>query len=208
MEDKSATVRTFSFLLITLTAYYLLWQFFSARTELPVYYYGRLIELLSIGLFAALAIWTPMRFEQMGILVPKRVLFCSLAVGGAVALGFALLLGLVAALRGHTPLFSPAINGDISRVTYILVAPLQEILAKSVMYYSFELCFDGKHPHAVNAMCALSFALFHVVYGLRMMLLSMLLCLITGWMFRRFRCVWGCAVVHFSLGFFPPCFGF
>ena len=208
MGDKQVAVRTFSLLLATLTLYYLLWQFLCVRVQLPVYYYGRLIELLGIALFAALAISTPMKFEQMGILVPKRVLFSSLSAGAGIALGFCGLLVLVAAVTGQRPLFSLALHGDISRVTYILVAPLQEVLAKSVMYHSFELCLDGKSPWRVNLLCALCFALFHVVYGVSMMLLSILLCLITGWLFHKFRCVWGCAVVHFALGFFPACFGF
>jgi hypothetical protein len=57
-------------------------------------------------------------------------------------------------------------------------------------------------------LCALVFGIFHVVYGIRMMLLAMLLTVLTGWMFRLARCVWGCAIVHFVLGFFPGCFGF
>lgn len=205
MEHRTHVTRTFSFLLITLCVYYLLWQGIAARVELPVYYYARLIELLSVFLFVALSLFTPMRFEEMGILVPRTLLFRSLALGGGVALGFFLLLAALAARSGHT-LTLPV--GDVSRTTYFLVAPLQEVLSKSVMYYSFELCFEKKHPHLTNLMCALTFALFHVVYGVRMMLLSMLLCLITGWLFHKYRCVWGCAVVHFALGFFPGLFGF
>lgn len=208
MADKGVAVKTFSFLLATMAVYFLLWQALSLYFELPVYYYGRLIELLAILLFAVLALTTPMRFEDMGILVPRGVLFRSLAVGGAISLGFTLLLATVAALVGKTPLFSLAVRGDISRVTYVLVAPMQEVLSKSVMYYSFELCLEGKHPHLTNLLCALTFAVFHVVYGLQMMLLAMALSLITGWIFQHIRCVWGCAVIHFALGFFPRCFGF
>jgi membrane protease YdiL (CAAX protease family) len=87
-----------------------------------------------------------------------------------------------------------------------LVAPLQEVLAKSVMYYSFELCFERRHPHLVNAMAALTFGLFHVVYGAQMMLVSMALSLITGWIFQKYRCVWGCAAAHFAVGLFYDLF--
>jgi hypothetical protein len=104
--------------------------------------------------------------------------------------------------------FSWHVRGDISRVTYFLVAPLQEILAKSVMYYSFELCFGRDRPVLIVLMSAAVFGIFHVVYGIRMMLLAMALTLLTGWMFRRVRCVWGCALAHFALGFLPACFGF
>jgi hypothetical protein len=206
MGEKQVAVRTFSLLLATLTLYYLLWQFLCVRVQLPVYYYGRLIELLGIALFAALAISTPMKFEQMGILVPKRVLFSSLSAGAGIALGFCSVLVLVAAVTGQRPLFSLALHGDISRVTYVLVAPLQEVLAKSVMLYSFELVLDRRHPHVANLLAALTFAAFHVAYGIEMMLAAGTLSLVTGWIFLKERAVWGCAVAHFCCGFFPLCF--
>ncbi len=208
MNEKSTAVRTFSFLLVTLAIYFLIWQFLCVRMTLPVYYYARLIELLGIFLFAALALFTPMRFEKMGIAVPRGVLFRSLAMGGAVALFAVFVLALGSALLGHTPIVSLTVRGDISHLTYFLVAPLQEVLAKSVMYYSFEMVLGEEHPVAVCALSALVFGIFHVVYGFSMMLLAMALSLLTGWMFRRVRCVWGCALAHFACGFFPICFGF
>ncbi len=208
MSEKTVAVRTFSFLLVTLSLYFLIWQFLQGRVMLPVYYYARLIELLSLGLFVALALFTPMEFEKMGIAVPRALLARSLALGGGVALLALAVLGTASALRGHQPVFSLTVPGDISHWTYFLVAPLQEVLAKSVLYYSLERSFGEEHPVAVCAMSAAVFGIFHVVYGARMMLLSMALCLVTGWMFRRYRCVWGCAVAHFACGFFPICFGF
>ncbi len=207
MEETRA-VRTLSFLVVTLAVYLLLWQLLSRFFDFPVYYYARLIELLGIGLFAALFLFTPMNFDEMGILVPKRVLFRSLSLGGGVALGLvALLVGGSFFLHGKVA-FSLHVQGDNARSTYFLVAPMQEVLAKSVMLYSFESVFGGKHPHLANLMSALTFGAFHVVYGIRMMALAMLLCLITGWMFHRVRCVWGCALTHFAFGFLPLCFGF
>ena len=208
MQEKQAAVKTLSFLVVTIGVYLLLWQTVCTRVQLPVYYYGRLIELLGIGLFIALALHTPMRFEEMGILTSRRTLLRSLALGGAIALlAFCVLVALGKAMRLDLS-FSWYVRGDISRATYFLVAPLQEILAKSVMYYSFELCFGKDHPVLVVLMSAVVFGIFHVVYGIRMMLLAMALTLLTGWMFRRVRCVWGCALAHFALGFLPTCFGF
>ena len=207
MEEKTA-VKTLSFLVVTIGVYLLLWQTICARAELPVYYYGRLIELLGIGLFVALAWHTPMRFEEMGIVTSRQTLFRSLALGGAVALFVFCALAAVSGMLHGSPAFSWRIGGDISRATYFLVAPLQEILAKSAMYYGFELCFGKEHPVLIVLMSAAAFGIFHVVYGIRMMLLAMALTLLTGWMFRRVRCVWGCALAHFALGFLPACFGF
>ena len=207
MSEKYAT-RTLTLLTVTLTLYLLLWQGLTLFVELPVYYYGRLIEILGLGLFATLALVTPMKFEDMGILVPKKTLFRSLALGGAVALAFVVSLVLLRAVLGPAIAFSWHIRGDISRATYFIVAPFQEILAKSAMLYSYELVFEGHHPRLANVMSALTFGAFHVVYGLKMMLLAAALSLVTGMMFHRERCVWGCAVAHFACGFFPLCFGF
>ena len=207
MEERAA-VKTLSFLVITIGIYLLLWQTICTRVELPVYYYGRLIELLGIGLFIVLALHTPMRFEEMGIVTSRKTLFRSLALGGAVALFAFCALAAASKILCGFPSFSWYVRGDISRVTYFLVAPLQEILAKSVMYYSFELCFGRDRPVLIVLMSAAVFGIFHVDYGIRMMLLAMALTLLTGWMFRRVRCVWGCALAHFALGFLPACFGF
>ena len=204
--EKSA-VKTLAYLVITIGVYLLLWQTVLTRFELPDYYYGRLIELLGMGLFIALALHTPMKFEEMGIVTDKKTLFRSLALGGGIALAALGLFAAIGALIHSDPLFSWHVSGDISRVTYFLVAPMQEILAKSVMYYSFELCFGRDHPVFIIAMCALTFGIFHVAYGIRMMLLAMALTVLTGVMFRRVRCVWGCALTHFAFGFLPLCFG-
>ena len=206
MERERYGVRTLLCLLVTLAVYLFLWQVLSARFDWPLYYYARLIELLALLLFAVLALSTPMRFEEMGIVVPARVLFRSLALGGGVATMLA--AGLFLAARAQpTYAFSWHVRGDIARATYFLVAPFQEILGKSVMLYSFELV-TGRRGALSVFLSALTFGMFHVVYGVRMMLLSMLLMLLTGWLFHRERCVWGCAVAHFACGFLPGCFGF
>lgn len=206
--EKTRAVRTLCFLLVTQAVYLLLWQLLSPKFTLPTYYYARLIEWLGLFLFVALFLFTEMDFSKMGIRVPPRLLLRSLALGAGIGLLFVAVLAAVSRLLWGEVAFSWCVWGDISRLTYFAVAPAQEILAKSVMLYSFEEVFGGTHPRLANLMSALTFGIFHVVYGARMMLLAMLLCLITGWMFRRVRCVWGCAVAHFCLGFFPLCFGF
>ena len=144
----------------------------------------------------------------MGIVTSRKTLLRSLSLGGAIALFVFCALAAAAKIIHSDPLLSLHVKGDVSRATYFLVAPLQEILAKSVMYYSFELCFGKERPFLIVFMSAVVFGIFHVVYGIRMMLLAMGLTLLTGWMFRRVRCVWGCALAHFAFGFFPACFGF
>ena len=207
MQTKTG-VRTLCMLVVTLAVYLILWQWLSNYRQLPTYYYGRLIELLSMLLFVGLALFTPMEFSEMGIFSSRGTVLRSLLEGVLVSAVFVLGLCLFRVCAGQPLLFSLNIRGDISRLTYFLVAPFQEILAKSVMLYSFELVFEKKHPVPAMALSVLTFGAFHVVYGIRMMALSMLLCLVTGVMFLKNRSVWGCAVAHFSCGFFPLCLGF
>ncbi len=208
IKTENPAPRTLSLLVVTLALYLLIWQLLATRITLPVYFYGRLIEILALLLFIALAVTTPMKFEKMGIFSPRSATFRSLALGGGVSLVFVLVLVGLRLAGGEDLLFSWQIRGDISRGTYFLVAPFQEILAKSVMYYSFEMVFEEKHPHLTNLMSALVFGAFHVVYGIRMMCLAMALSLLTGWIFQKERSVWGPALAHFCMGFFPACFGF
>ena len=209
-QNKQALdgVRTLLFLVIMLATYLLLWQLLTAFFDFPVYYYGRLIEVLSLCLFAALALTTDMDFEKMGVIVPRKTLFCSLALGLLLALGFVAALALTRVLADDKLEFFWHIRGDIARATYILVAPFQEVLGKSVMLYSFERVLGEEHRGGANLLCALAFGAFHVVYGIKMMLMAMALSLVTGLLFQKYRCVWGCAVTHFACGFFPLCFGF
>ncbi len=199
-------MRALSFLLVTLALYLFLWQVFSQRFDFPAYYYTRLIEFLALCLFVSLALTTPMRFSEMGIVVPRAVLFRSLSLGGGVGLAFVALFALLGTFRGGFS-FSWHLAGDVSRLTYFVVAPFQEILAKSVMLYSFELVLDRRHPRVANLLSALFFGAFHVVYGAKMMVLSAGLSFLTGLLFQKERCVWGVALTHFALGFFPLCFG-
>ena len=208
MPDREKNAVALPLLLCTVSLYLLCWQTLSARAELPVYYYGRLMELLGVGLFIALALTTPMRFDEMGIVTDRRTLLCSLALGGGIALTVLGGCAVLGTLRGSDPFFSFRFREDFSQVTYAFVVPVQEILAKSVMYYSFEMVLGEEHPVLVVGLTALVFGIFHVVYGFSMMLLAMALSVLTGWMFRRVRCVWGCALAHFACGFFPVCFGF
>ena len=206
VEREKTAVRTLGLLLITLAVYLLLWQVLTALFDFPLYYYSRLVEFLALLLFAVLTAVTPMRFEEMGIVVPRRVLFRSLAAGGGVAL--LVFVGLFLLARGRADFaFSWHIRGDIARGTYFAVAPFHAVLGKSGMLYSFELV-TGRRGAAATLLSALAFGVFHVVYGIKIMLLSMLLMLLTGFLFHRERCVWGCALAHFACGFFPACFGF
>ena len=210
LEERKA-VASLGLLSAVLALYLFFWKLSETFFPLPIHFYARLIEVLALALFATLAVFAPMSFSEMGILVPRRTLFRSLLLGGMLSLVFVGILIQARLLRGGVPgqsFFSLALSGDIARCTYFLVAPMQEVLAKSALLYAFELIFGRRHPRVAVVASALSFGAFHVVYGFRMMILAALLSLVTGWLFHRERCVWGCALLHFTCGFFPACFGF
>lgn len=207
MENTRLGTRILSYLFVLLTGYLLLWQWLDAQIKLPTYFYGRLIEVLGFFTFIVLALSAPLRFEKMGIVSPLDHTIESLTWGAllsslflAALLAFRLLTGLPLTFFWH-------IQGDISRLTYFLVAPLQEILSKSVLLYGLELALTNR-PRTANLLAALSFAALHVVYGIGMMLAALALSLVTGALFQKTRSVWGGALLHFVCGFFPTCLGF
>ena len=207
MEQTTHSTKILSYLFVLLASYLLCWQLLDRQIALPTYFYGRLIELLGMLTFILLALTVPLRFDKMGIHCPPATLTDSLTVGSLLSTCFLVALIVFRLLAGFPLTFSWHIRGDISRLTYFLVAPFQEILSKSVLLYGLEIALENR-PHTANFLAALTFAALHVVYGFGMMLAALALSLITGAMFQRHRSVWGPALLHFICGFFPSCLGF
>ena len=207
LKKSKYAPKIFSYLFVLLSFYLLLWQFLIRHIALPTYFYGRLIEVLGVSVFILLALTVPLRFEKMGIVCTPDCISDSLSLGALLSAFFLGTLLLYRLLSGLPPTFSWHIRGDISRLTYFLVAPFQEILSKSVLLYAFEIALDDR-PRTANLLAALTFAALHVAYGIAMMLAAFALSLITGAMFQKKRSVWGPALLHFICGFFPTCLGF
>ena len=207
MEKAEHGAKILSCLFVLLSVYLFLWQLLEEGPALPTYFYGRLIELLGTLTFILLALTVPLRFDKMGILCPPATLVDSLTVGSLLSTCFLAVLIAYRLLAGLPLSFSWHVLGDISRLTYFLVAPFQEILSKSVLLYGLEIALEN-HKRTANFLAALTFAALHVVYGIGMMLAALALSLVTGAMFQRHRSVWGPALLHFICGFFPACLGF
>ena len=207
LEQTTHSTKILSYLFVLLASYLLCWQLLDRQIALPTYFYGRLIELLGMLTFIVLALTVPLRFEKMGIVSSSATLAGSLAVGSLLSACFLAALIVFRLLVGFPLTFSWHIRGDISRLTYFLVAPFQEILSKSVLLYGLEIALKNR-PRTANLLAALTFSALHVVYGFGMMLAALALSLITGAMFQRHRSVWGPALLHFICGFFPSCLGF
>ena len=143
LEERKA-VASLGLLSAVLALYLFFWKLSETFFPLPIHFYARLIEVLALALFATLAVFAPMSFSEMGILVPRRTLFRSLLLGGMLSLVFVGILIQARLLLGGVPgqpFFSMALSGDIARCTYFLVAPMQEVLAKSALLYACELIF-------------------------------------------------------------------
>lgn len=207
MEKSEHGKKILSYLFVLLAIYLLLWQALARQVALPTFFYGRLIELLGMLTFIVLALTAPLRFEKMGIVGAPDCTIDSLTLGALLSACFLAALIGFRLLTGATLTFSWHIRGDISRLTYFLVAPFQEILAKSVLLYGLEIALDDR-KHLANLLAALTFSALHVVYGIGMMLAALSLSLITGILFQKKRSVWGPALLHFVCGFFPTCLGF
>ena len=87
MKER-AGVRALSALLVTMAVYLILWQLAARYVTVPVYYYGRLIEILALLLFAVLAAITPItgeiRFDRC-LLTSREMLAVREAVNALIA---------------------------------------------------------------------------------------------------------------------------
>jgi membrane protease YdiL (CAAX protease family) len=96
---------------------------------------------------------------------------------------------------------------DHSQFTYIIVAPFQEFFSKGFLLVSLMRIYGKDARILPISVSSLMFASMHVNYGIGMMAFAFILNFSTGWLFLRDKTLWGCAIIHFCLGYFSTSFG-
>ena len=94
-----------------------------------------------------------------------------------------------------------------ARAYYPLVALVQEVLAKGVVLMLFVRICGSRHPILPILLSSLLFGTLHMGYSLGYMFAATALCFFTGFLYRKDGNIWGCAAIHFLVGFLPRCFG-
>lgn len=176
-------------------------------------YTSRWVEISNIIQIFLFTKFAPFKMRRMGLKATKEELKGALMRGGRISLGIA--VGIVI-VRLVLTCFDPSISGrpwfkpDFlyqTRWLYLLVVIIQEFLSKGLLQEKFKELFGPGHLHLSIWACGISFFMFHFGYPLYFMAGAALLSVVTGYIYEKDRCIWGCVLIHFCLGFLPRAMG-
>lgn len=92
-------------------------------------------------------------------------------------------------------------HANIFTLSYIIVAPLQEFLARGVIQGSVQRFLYGKYSDVLAIVTtSFLFGLFHTHYNINLGILTLILGLVWGWLYARHRTIIGISISHFILG--------
>lgn len=89
-------------------------------------------------------------------------------------------------------------------VFYIYTAVIQEFISRGLIQESLNHVFEGKFRDALSiGITALLFAALHIHKGLIMCIGAAVLSVILGLLYKKDRCIWGLALMHYTFGIIP-----
>ena len=156
---------------------------------------------------------TPMKLNWNGLTGKKEDIIASLKGGVPMAV---IVVVILLAYRAYLntkypesrdiPWFGLYLNVN-ARWLYPFHIPFQELFIKSYVQENIAKVFDEKQKHLPVIVTSLFFFILHVQYPVYYMFGAFLLCLATGYLYRKYPSIWGPALVHFAIGFLPRCLG-
>jgi membrane protease YdiL (CAAX protease family) len=215
-REKREGIQLFSYGLCVVVLFLFIWQILSAFMEVPNWLMARVMELLTFSLAVFALTQTSLTLKDIGLVAPLRQIRVTLIRGAAIG---AVIIALFAVARlivdqimpettASIPFFDWHLN-EPAQQTYFFVAPFQELLAKGIVLTALlRIFYDSKNILPIVFGSSMLFAAMHVNYGISMMTVAFVMCFVTGWLYLKDKNIWGCAIVHFCLGFFVTCFGF
>ncbi|MBN2255315.1 MAG: CPBP family intramembrane metalloprotease, partial [Deltaproteobacteria bacterium] len=89
----------------------------------------------------------------------------------------------------------------ISYITYIIVAPLQEFIARGTVQSTLERLFSGRHRGFLAILVtSLLFGSLHVYSSIPLAVSALLTSWLWGWMYNRQQTLAGVSLSHFLIG--------
>jgi len=98
---------------------------------------------------------------------------------------------------------------DTSFIFYLLVAPLQEFLARGTVQGTLEKLLDMKNKTFIAIMVTtFMFGALHIAYSFNLAMASFVTSWVWGWMFHRHQNLIGVSISHFLIGIAAGLMGF
>jgi len=194
-------VSSYTFALGVLASEFILKQhFFKIFTRYPI------VEIISVLIIVRIMLVSRLSLKDFGVTFAgwKRSVAESLIVSTA-------FIGLLALFKHWVCVHHPGVFKEnqifslsyfnLSYVTYILIAPLQEFVARGVVQGSLERLLDTKYRGFISILvtCFL-FGALHMAHSLNLAVASFISSWVWGWMYYRQKNLTGVSLSHFLVG--------
>lgn len=169
-------------------------------------YASRFVELMTLGIVILFIRLMRLPLREFGITLKGGLRSAAESVGISI-----LVIGLLAAFKGYMvqsgselfrerEIFNPAYFG-ISYLTYLVVAPMQEFIARGAMQGSLSLLLPGNHSGLLAVLVtSFLFGALHMSHSVALSLSALLTSFLWGWMYERHKTLVGVSISHFLVG--------
>lgn len=206
------------FMVTTLVIQQLILKFFQIKTKMPAGPRNAYIttKLLIVILAVEMIIYvkyTTMKINYKDILITKEEMKQTIIRAGLISIGMILVMIGIRIIRGH---FNPKVAARPYFKLYLTVrtrwfypvnAFFQEVFIKAFMQDNVRIMAGKDNIHYTVWLTSLYFFVMHMSYPLYYMTIAGLFCVATGYFYEKNRNIWGCALLHFVIGFMPRALG-
>lgn len=206
------------FMVITLFVQQLVLKFFQIKTKMPAGPRNAYIttKILIVFLAVMMVIYvnnTTMKINYKDILITKEEMKRTLIRAGIISVLMILTMIVIRIVKGYynpkvaeRPYFKLYLTVR-TRWFYPVNAFLQEVFIKAFMQDNIRIMAGKDNIHYTVWLTSLYFFVLHMSYPLYYMVIAGVFCVATGYFYEKNRNIWGCALLHFVIGFMPRALG-
>lgn len=199
---------TFSILIAALSVYILFYEATNfIGLSISSWGYTWIINFLIVGIFLFMLKFTSLNWDDMGLRIdnPRTTFLPAILITGA---GIFILviakLILLQVFPSYFPSDAPFLDFSIwnqSDTFYLPTVVLQEFLARGAIQGMIARLLSGKRPELFSILIASAiFSVFHIAYGLPLMIGAALYLLLLGKVYFVQGNIWGLVIIHYFLG--------
>lgn len=206
------------FMLITLVIQQLILKFFQIKTKMPAgprnAYITTKILIVVMATFMIYCVnRTTMKINYKDILITKQEMKQTLIRAGIISVFMIFVMIIVRIVKGH---YNPKVAARPYFKLYLTVrtrwfypvnAFFQEVFIKAFVQDNVRIMAGKENIHYTVWLTSLFFFVLHMSYPLYYMVIAGLFCVATGYFYEKNRNIWGCALLHFVIGFMPRALG-
>lgn len=179
----------------------------------PKGYTSRMVELIGALLIFIFMKFTPLRLRPTGLVAPAEKVKKTIIRCGLICLGILTIMVLTRIVLQRTngemanrPWFGLYLNVSM-RWLYPVTVVVQEFFAKGFIQENMKRFLRRQNPFLAIVASSMLFVTLHLGYPLYYMICAGILCFVTGYIYEKDRSIWGCAMIHFCIGFLPRAIG-